>query len=33
MAREATGSLAEAGRVAGAFGLANAFGAVAQGLT
>jgi MFS family permease len=31
MAREATGSFAEAGRVAGAFGLANALGAVTQG--
>jgi predicted MFS family arabinose efflux permease len=31
LARDATGSFAEAGRVAGAFGLANAFGAVAQG--
>ena len=31
LAREATGSFAEAGRIAGAFGLANAFGAVAQG--
>ena len=31
LAREATGSFAEAGWVAGAFGLANAFGAVAQG--
>jgi MFS family permease len=31
LAREATGSFAEAGRVAGAFGLANALGAVAQG--
>ena len=31
LAREATGSFAEAGRVSGAFGLANAFGAVAQG--
>ena len=31
LAREATGSFADAGRVAGAFGLANAFGAVAQG--
>jgi MFS family permease len=31
LARAATGSFADAGRVAGAFGLANAFGAVAQG--
>jgi predicted MFS family arabinose efflux permease len=31
LAREATGSFAEAGLVAGAFGLANALGAVAQG--
>src|SRR5918996_6017044 len=31
LAREATGSFADAGRVAGAFGLANAIGAVAQG--
>ena len=31
LAREATGSFAEAGRVAGAFGLANALGTVAQG--
>jgi predicted MFS family arabinose efflux permease len=31
LAREATGSFAHAGRVVGAFGLANAFGAVAQG--
>lgn len=31
LAREATGSFAEAGQVSGAFGLANAFGAVAQG--
>ena len=31
LAREATGSFAEAGWVSGAFGLANAFGAVAQG--
>jgi MFS family permease len=31
LARDATGSYAEAGRLAGAFGLANAFGAVAQG--
>jgi MFS family permease len=31
LAREATGSFADAGRIAGAFGLANAFGAVAQG--
>ena len=31
LSREATGSFAEAGRVAGAFGLANALGAVAQG--
>ncbi|HEY7600408.1 MAG TPA: MFS transporter, partial [Candidatus Limnocylindrales bacterium] len=31
LARDATGSFAEAGRVAGAFGLANALGAVAQG--
>jgi MFS family permease len=31
LAREATGSFAEAGRVSGAFGLANALGAVAQG--
>jgi hypothetical protein len=31
LAREATGSFADAGRVVGAFGLANAFGAVAQG--
>ena len=31
LARDATGSYAEAGRVVGAFGLANAFGAVAQG--
>jgi MFS family permease len=31
LAREATGSFADAGRVAGAFGLANALGAVAQG--
>jgi MFS family permease len=31
LAREATGSFAEAGRVAGAFGLANALGAVGQG--
>jgi predicted MFS family arabinose efflux permease len=31
LAREATGSFAQAGRVVGAFGLANAVGAVAQG--
>ena len=31
LARDVTGSYAEAGRVVGAFGLANAFGAVAQG--
>ena len=31
LAREATGSFADAGRVVGAFGLANAVGAVAQG--
>jgi len=31
LAREATGSFADAGRVVGAFGLANAIGAVAQG--
>jgi MFS family permease len=31
LGREATGSFAQAGRVAGAFGLANAFGAVMQG--
>jgi MFS family permease len=31
LVRDATGSYAEAGRVVGAFGLANAFGAVAQG--
>jgi MFS family permease len=31
LARDASGSYAEAGRVAGAFGLANAVGAVAQG--
>lgn len=31
LARDATGSLADAGRVVGAFTLANAFGAVAQG--
>ena len=31
LARDATGSFAEAGRVVGAFGLANAVGAVAQG--
>src|SRR4051812_23657629 len=31
LARDATGSFAEAGRVVGAFGFANAFGAVAQG--
>jgi MFS family permease len=31
LARDATGSYAEAGRLAGAFGLANALGAVAQG--
>jgi MFS family permease len=31
LARDTTGSYAEAGRVVGAFGLANAFGAVAQG--
>ncbi len=31
LGREATGSFADAGRVAGAFGLANALGAVAQG--
>jgi predicted MFS family arabinose efflux permease len=31
LARDATGSFAEAGRVVGAFGLANAIGAVAQG--
>ena len=31
LARETTGSFAEAGRVSGAFGLANALGAVAQG--
>jgi MFS family permease len=31
LARDATGSFAEAGRVSGAFGLANALGAVAQG--
>ena len=31
LARDADGSFAEAGRVAGAFGLANALGAVAQG--
>jgi MFS family permease len=31
LARDATGSFAEAGRIAGAFGLANALGAVAQG--
>jgi MFS family permease len=31
LAREATGSFADAGRVAAAFGLANAVGAVAQG--
>ena len=31
LARETTGSFASAGRVVGAFGLANAFGAVAQG--
>jgi predicted MFS family arabinose efflux permease len=30
-ARDATGSFAEAGRIAGAFGLGNAFGSVAQG--
>src|SRR4051812_11532444 len=31
LARDATGSFAEAGRVVGAFALANALGAVAQG--
>jgi predicted MFS family arabinose efflux permease len=31
LARDATGSLAEAGRILGAFSLANAFGSVAQG--
>jgi hypothetical protein len=31
LARDATGSFAQAGRLAGAFGLANALGAVAQG--
>ena len=31
LARDATGSFAQAGRVVGAFGLANAIGAVAQG--
>ena len=31
LARDATGSFAQAGKVAGAFGLANALGAVAQG--
>jgi MFS family permease len=31
LARDATGSFAEAGRVVGAFGVANALGAVAQG--
>jgi hypothetical protein len=31
LAREATGSFADAGRVSGAFGAANALGAVAQG--
>jgi MFS family permease len=31
LARDATGSFGQAGRVAGAFGLANALGAVAQG--
>jgi MFS family permease len=31
MAHDATGSFAQAGRVVGAFGLANALGAVAQG--
>ncbi|HET6549557.1 MAG TPA: MFS transporter, partial [Solirubrobacter sp.] len=31
LARDATGSFAEAGRIAGAFGVANAVGAVAQG--
>jgi MFS family permease len=31
LTRDATGSFADAGRVAGAFGLANALGAVAQG--
>jgi MFS family permease len=31
LARDATGSFAEAGRVTGAFGMANALGAVAQG--
>jgi predicted MFS family arabinose efflux permease len=31
LARDATGSLADAGRIVGAFTLANAFGAVAQG--
>src|SRR4051794_41350764 len=31
LARDSTGSFAEAGRVVGAFGLANAIGAVAQG--
>ena len=31
LARDATGSLAEAGRILGVFSLANAFGSVAQG--
>jgi MFS family permease len=31
LAHDAAGSLAEAGRVAAAFGVANAFGSVAQG--
>jgi predicted MFS family arabinose efflux permease len=31
LARDATGSLADAGRILGAFSLANAFGSVAQG--
>lgn len=31
LARDATASLAEAGRILGAFSLANAFGSVAQG--
>ncbi len=31
LARDATGSFADAGRIVGAFGLANALGAVAQG--
>ena len=31
LARDATGSLAEAGRILGAFSLASAFGSVAQG--